>query len=105
MHTGLRQVLRSFNIEEELVKAIQALYENSSSTVLLNSQLGEFFKTTIGVFHGCLLSPSLFNLFLEKIMEETLHDHHNPSPLVEDPYATYKHADNIDLMDGSNGEL
>ncbi len=76
MHAGLWQVLRSFNIEKGLVQAIQALYENSSSAVLLKSQLGEFFKTTVGVSQGCLLSPILFNLFLEKIMQEKLHDHH-----------------------------
>ena len=39
-HAGLWQVLRSFNIEEGLVQAIQALHENSSSTVLLSNQLG-----------------------------------------------------------------
>ena len=75
------QVLRSFNIEGGLVQAIQALYENSSSAVLLNSQLGEFFKSTVRVRQGCLLSPILFNLFLEKIMQDSLH----PSPLVEGP--------------------
>ena len=58
---------------EGLVQAIQALYENSSSAVLLNSQLGEFFKTTVSVRQGCILSPILFNLFLESIMQETLH--------------------------------
>ena len=50
---GLWQVLRCFNIEEGLVQAIQALYENTSSAVLLNSQLGEFFKTIVGVRQGC----------------------------------------------------
>ena len=74
-HAGLWKIRRSFNIEEGLVQAIQALYENSSTTVLLNSQLGEFFNTTVGVRQGCLLSPILFNLFLEKIMQETLHNH------------------------------
>ena len=39
---GLRQILKSFTIDEELVQAIQALYENSSTAVLLNSQLGNF---------------------------------------------------------------
>ena len=38
-HAGLWQVLRIFNIEEGLVQAIQALYENSISAVLLNNQL------------------------------------------------------------------
>ena len=59
------------------VQAIQAIYiyENSSSAVLLNSQLGEFFKKTVGVRQECLLSHILFNLFLVKVMQETLHDH------------------------------
>ena len=48
-HAGPWHVLRSFSIEGDLVKAIQALYENSSSAVLLNSQLREFFKSTVGV--------------------------------------------------------
>ena len=33
-HAGLWQVFRSFSVDEELVKDIQALYENSSSAVL-----------------------------------------------------------------------
>ena len=62
-------------MDEGLVQAIQALYENSSSAVLLNSQLGEFLMTTVGVRQGCLLSSILLNLFPEKnIMQETLHD-------------------------------
>ena len=46
------QVLRNFNIEEWLAQAVQALYENSSSAVFLNSQIGEFFKITVGVYQG-----------------------------------------------------
>ena len=37
----------------ELFQAIQAVYEKSSNEVLFNSQLGEFFKTTVGVRQGC----------------------------------------------------
>ena len=62
-------------MEEGLVQAIRH-YENSKSAVLLNNQLGEFFRTTVGVRQGCLLSPILYNLLLEKIMQETLHDYH-----------------------------
>ena len=36
----------------------------------MNSQLGEFFKTTVDVRQGFLLSPILFSLFLEKIIQE-----------------------------------
>ena len=46
------------------------LHRNCSSADLLNSQLGEFFKTTVDVRQGFLLSPILFSLFLEKIIQE-----------------------------------
>ena len=91
LHAGLWQVLRSFNGKEVLVQAIQALYENPSGAVLLNSQIGEFskttrdggefFKTAVDVHQACLLSPILFNMFLEKIMLETPHDHHTLLPI------------------------
>ena len=74
---GLWQVLRSFNVKEGLVQAIQARYENSNSAVLLNSRLGELFKKTVGIRQGCLLYPILYNLFLEMIVQKTSHIHLN----------------------------
>ena len=34
-----------------------------------------YFRTTVGVQQGHLLSPNLFNLFLERIMTDALEDH------------------------------
>ena len=85
----LWQVRRSFKVEGGLVQAVLVLYENSSSEFLFTSQPGEFFKTTVGVSLGYILSPILFNLFLERIMQETLHGTTQPSPLTEGPNAIY----------------
>ena len=54
---------------------------------------------------GCLLSPVLFKLFLEKIMQETLHDHHAIISIGGRPQSNLRFADDIDLMGGSNNEL
>ena len=104
-HAGVWQVLRSFNIDEGLVQAIQALYENSSSAVVLNSQLGEFFKTAVGVRQGCLLSLILFNLFLDRIMQETLHDHHKSISTGGRPICNRRFAKDIAIIGGNSGEL
>ena len=104
-HDGLWHVLRGFNVEEGLVQVVQALYEHSSSAVLLNNQLGEFFQTTVGVRQGCLLSPVLFNLYLERIMLDTLQDHHTSISIGGRPICNLRFADDIDLMGGSNTEL
>ena len=101
-HANLWRVLRSFNMHEGLLQTIQALYEISSSAVLLNSQPGEFFKTTGDVRQGCLLSPILFSLFVEKSMQETLH---RSISIGGRPLCNLRFAVNIDLMGGSNDEL
>jgi hypothetical protein len=75
-HDGLWQVLRKFGIGEGLIQTINALYNTSGSAVLLNNQIVDYFKTTVGVRQGCSLSPVLFNLYLESIMRE-IHDFHS----------------------------
>ena len=104
-HEGLWHVLRGFGIEEGLVQVIQALYSSASSAVLLNNDSGEHFRTTVGVRQGCLLSPVLFNLFLENIMRETLQDFNSTISIGGRIINNLRFADDIDLMGGSNQEL
>ena len=71
----------------------------------MNSQLREFFKTTVGVRKGCLFAPILFNLFLKKIMQETLHNHHTSISIGGRPMCNPRFADGIDLIGACTGEL
>ena len=57
--------MKRHNIDHKLVGMIMALYSDTENAVLINNTLGEWFKATVGVRQGCLLSPYLFNIFLE----------------------------------------
>ena len=57
---------------QNLVCAIEQLYDNAISAVQMNVSTGEPFRTTAGVRKGCLPSPTLFNIFLERIMSDSL---------------------------------
>ena len=46
----------------------------SSISVLFYGRTGDCFRTIVGVREGCLLSPTLFNIFQENIMCEELDD-------------------------------
>ena len=46
------------------------LYDKATSAVLFNSSIGDWFRTTVGVRQGCLLSPTLVVIFLERIMTD-----------------------------------
>jgi hypothetical protein len=67
--------MRLYDINTNLNRAIQNLYSKSPSAVYLNGSVGELFRTIDGVRQGCLLSPTLFNIFLERIMIDALEDH------------------------------
>ena len=67
--------MRLYNINANLIKVIERQYNKASSAVYLNGNIGELFRTTVGVKQGCLLSPTLFNVFLKRIMTDALEQH------------------------------
>lgn len=104
-HEGLWQVLRNYNFNNNLIQVIQSLYTNSSSAVRINNTTGELFKTSVGVRQGCLLSPVLFNVFLENIMDEALEEFQTSISIGGRPICNLRFADDIDLMGKSEAEL
>ena len=67
--------MKKYNIGTNLIQVIENLYNKATSAILFNSGIGDWFRTTVGVRQGCLLSPTLFNKFLERIMTDALEDH------------------------------
>ena len=67
--------MNKYNISANLIRVIKNLYEKATSTVLFNSSIGDWFRTTVGVGQESLLSHTLFKTFLEKIMTDALEDH------------------------------
>ena len=72
---ALWATMRKYNINASIKRAIENLFDKAQSAVLFNGSTGKCFRTTVGVRQGCLLSPTLFNIFLERIMCEALDDH------------------------------
>ena len=64
-----------YNINANLIKVIESLYSKATSAICYNGSVGEWFRITVGVKQGCLLSPTLFNIFLGRIMTDALEDH------------------------------
>ena len=74
-HAALWATMRKYNISTNLIRIIKNPYDKATSGVLFNSSIGDWFRTTGGVRQGCLLSPTLFNVFLEMITTDAFKDH------------------------------
>ena len=104
-HKGLWQSMENVGITQEIIDIIKSLYNNSSSVVLINNITGSFFNTTVGVIQCCLLSPVLFNIFLEQIMLNTLHEQTSTISIGGRNISNLRFSDDIDLIAGTNREL
>ena len=74
-HATLWATMKKYNISTNLIQDIKNLYNKATSAVLFNGSIGDWFRTTVGVRRGCLLSPALFNIYLEGIITDALEDH------------------------------
>ena len=104
-HQALWATMNRYNINKTLISLIEELYNQATSSVYLEGDFGEWFRTTVGVRQGCLLSPTLFNIFLERIMTDALEGHECSVSIGGRTVSNLRFADDIDGLAGSETEL
>ena len=97
--------MANVGISDGITQLIKSLYKSITSAILLDNIKGDYFKTTVGVRQGCLLSLILFNIYLEQIMSDTLKDHYSSISIGGRTISNLRFADDIDLISKSNCEL
>ena len=60
-------LVKEYNIGGRFLKILQQIYKGNKIFIKLADGLVEPFETTVGVKQGCVLSPILFNLYINKI--------------------------------------
>ena len=104
-HEALWATMALYNINANLINTIKNLYSKASSAVYMNNNIGEWFRTTVGVRQGCLLSPTLFNIFLERIMTEAMENHIGSVSVGGRNINDLRFADDIDGLAGEEDEF
>jgi hypothetical protein len=80
------------------VLLLDDVYSKSLSAVRVNGELTEWFRTTVGVRQGCNLSPYLFNLLLEAMMQNALKSVEAGAAINGQTVSNLRFADDIDLI-------
>ena len=105
-HAALWAIMRLYIINTNLINAIQNLYDKATSAVCFNGSTGGWFRATVEVRLGWLLSPILFNIFLERIMADWhLKIANRQSALGGRTISNLRFADDIEGLAGSELEL
>jgi len=64
--------MRHYGYPEKIVRILENAYKETFSAVRVDGDLSDWFNTIVGVLQGCVLSPLLFNIFLEVIIAKAL---------------------------------
>ena len=91
-------VIRANELIIAPVHTIRQLYDKATSAVQMNGSMGEWFRTTVGVRQGCLLSPTLFNIFLERIMFDALEKYDGKVSIGDRNITNLRFPDDIDAV-------
>ena len=97
--------MKKYNISANLIRVIKNLFDKATSAVLFNSSIGDWFQTTVGVRQGCVLSPTLFSIFLERVMTDALEDHESTVNIGGRTITNLRFADDINGLAGEKEEL
>ena len=104
-HAALWATMKKYNICTNLIRVIKNLFDEATSAVLFNSSIEDWFRTPVGVRQGCLLSPTLFDIFLDRIMMDALEDHKGTLSVGGRTITNLCFADDINGLAGEEEKL
>ena len=61
-------VLRLYGIGGRLLQAVTSLNVSSKACVRVGNEVGEWFPVRVGLRQGCVMSPWLFNLYIDRVV-------------------------------------
>ena len=67
---ALWQVLRTYDVDSKQLNEIKSIYVNSLSFVRVKRSESECFRVDSGVRQGCIMSPWLFNVYMDVVRKE-----------------------------------
>ena len=97
--------MRKYNIRANLGRTIEQLYDKATIAVQMDGSIGKWFRTTVEVRQGCLLSSTLFSVVLERIMSDALEEHDGKFSIGGRNITNLRFADDIDALAEEEQEL
>ena len=67
---GMWQMLRVYGVGGKLLKAVHSFYVDSRACVRVGNDVSEWFPVNMGLRQGCVMSPWLFNVYMDGVVGE-----------------------------------
>jgi retron-type reverse transcriptase len=93
-----------FNVDGKFYRNLKEIYTDTQACVIINGIFTDWFKTNTGVLQGDVLSPVLFNTFINNLAEK-LQESGSGIPIKTHRISNLMYADDIVLLAGCARDL
>ena len=105
-HSELWKILKEMGIPDHLTCLLRSMYAGKEATVITRHGVTDRFQLGKGVREGCILSPCLFNLYAEYIMQNArLYEAQAGIKIAGRNINNLRYADDTTLLAESQEEL
>ena len=63
-------MVRVYGVGEKSLKAVQSVYIDSRACAHEGNDVSEWFLVNVGFIQGCVMSPCLFNIYMDGVVQE-----------------------------------
>ena len=102
---GLFYILLKYKIPNKLFYIIYSMYQNTTCRIKFPNGLSQYFPSFCGVKQGDVLSPTLFNLFINGLSDDLNNDTTDPIVIGDVKVTSLLYADDIILLSESQEGL
>ena len=67
---GMWPMLRLYGVGGKLLNAVQSFYKDRRTCVRVGNDVSERFPVNVGLRQGCVMSPWLFNVYMDGVVRE-----------------------------------
>ena len=96
--------LIKLGISGRMLEALKSLYNEVKCAVRINGQISDWFDVKIGLKQGCILSPLLFNIFINDLAQ-TVNNLECGASYGEGDVSILLYADDIVLLSDNEAKL
>jgi exonuclease III len=97
------KTLEEYGVNRQLIRAIASMYSDSKSCVRILGRKSEMFRVDAGLRQGCVLSPLLFIIYMDRIARRSLGQESVTIGSVNASHLLF--ADDLAILASSQSEL
>ena len=64
--------VEEYGVSSHICRLLKTLYVVTQASVRVEGELTDWFEVKCGLRQGCLLSPGLFNVFMDRVVRRSL---------------------------------